>query len=38
VSPAIYGPLTAMTEAAFDKIMAVNVKRRWSSRCRARRS
>src|SRR6185436_2213122 len=25
VSP-LYGPLTAMTEAAFDKIMAVNVK------------
>ena len=34
VSP-LYGPLTAMTEAAFDKIMAVNVKAPWALGCRA---
>jgi len=34
VSP-IYGPLTAMTEAAFDKIMAVNVKAPLELACRA---
>jgi NAD(P)-dependent dehydrogenase (short-subunit alcohol dehydrogenase family) len=34
VSP-LYGPLTAMTEAAFDKIMAVNVKAPWELGCRA---
>lgn len=31
----IYGPLTAMTETAFDKIMAVNVKAAWELGCRA---
>jgi len=34
VSP-LYGPLTEMTEAAFDKIMAVNVKGPWELGCRA---
>lgn len=34
VSP-VYGPLTAMTDAAFDKIMAVNVKAPWELACRA---
>jgi NAD(P)-dependent dehydrogenase (short-subunit alcohol dehydrogenase family) len=34
VSP-LYGPLTAMTEAAFDKIMAVNVKAPLELACRA---
>ena len=34
VSP-IYGPLTEMTESAFDKIMAVNVKAAWELGCRA---
>lgn len=34
VSP-VYGPLTAMTESAFDKIMAVNVKAPWELSCRA---
>ena len=31
----IHGPLTEMTEAAFDKIMAVNVKAAWELGCRA---
>jgi NAD(P)-dependent dehydrogenase (short-subunit alcohol dehydrogenase family) len=34
VSP-LYGPLTAMTESAFDKIMDVNVKAPWQLGCRA---
>jgi len=34
VSP-VYGQLTAMTESAFDKIMAVNVKAPWELACRA---
>jgi len=34
VSP-LYGPLTAMTEAAFDKIMAVNLKAPLELACRA---
>jgi NAD(P)-dependent dehydrogenase (short-subunit alcohol dehydrogenase family) len=34
VSP-LYGPLTSMTESAFDKIMAVNVKAPWELGCRA---
>jgi dehydrogenase/reductase SDR family member 4 len=34
VSP-LFGPLTAMTESAFDKIMAVNVKGPWELACRA---
>lgn len=34
VSP-VYGPLTSMTEAAFDKIMSVNVKAPWELACRA---
>ena len=34
VSP-LYGPLTAMTESAFDKIMAVNVKAPLELACRA---
>ena len=34
VSP-IYGPLTAMTESAFDKIMAVNLKAPLELACRA---
>ena len=34
VSP-LYGPLTSMTEAAFDKIMAVNVKAPLELGCRA---
>lgn len=32
VSP-IFGPLTAMTESAFDKIMSVNVKSPWALGC-----
>jgi dehydrogenase/reductase SDR family protein 4 len=31
----LYGPLTEMTESAFDKIMAVNVKAAWELGCRA---
>ena len=34
VSP-VYGPLTAMTESAFDKIMAVNLKAPLELACRA---
>jgi dehydrogenase/reductase SDR family member 4 len=34
VSP-LHGPLTAMTEQAFDKIMAVNLKAPWELACRA---